>query len=167
MRAGYPHPIIIKMEKIVCLFICVIIAFAFSSCKKGEASGVITDSGGVTGQTQTGDGTAVSSDKSKETKETTKKSKKNATVSTTTPMPETKAKDAVGISSREALEKMSDFYGSAYHVEQKDKKGNIQNYEVRDNLGNLYAKVEVNLKTSDAKEIIEHSGEINTFNLLV
>ncbi len=153
------------MKKIICVSICVIIAFAFASCKKGATKGVITDSGGVTGQTQSSDVSAVSSAQS--TTEEKKDEKETTKESTTTPMPSTKAEEAIPISKDEALERLSEFYGSAYKVKEAEKKGDIQHYKVFDNAGNLYAKLEVNLKNSDVKETIEHSGEINQFNLLV
>ena len=147
------------MKKIVLIMLCFAIAFAFASCKKDNASGIITDSKGVSQQS--------SSDTSAVSKAESGDEKSETTVSTTTPMPTTKAKDAIPISADEAYKRLSEFYGSAYHVEEKELKDDIQHYEVRDNQGNLYSKLEVNLKNSDVKETIEHSGEVNEFNLLV
>ena len=155
------------MKKLITIILSVVLVFAFASCKKSETNGVITDSGGVSQSSENGEASSVSSaDENKseqETKETTKKAKET----TTTPMPTTGAKDAISISAEDAYKRLSDFYGKAYHVEEKEKQDDIQHYEVRDNMGNLYAKLEVNLKTSDVKETVEHSGEVNTFNLLV
>ena len=138
--------------------LCFAVLFAFASCKKADAGGIITDSGGVS-QNSFSEASATS--------EAQENSDEKTTVSTTTPMPTTKAKDAIPISAEEALKRLSEFYGSAYSVEEKELKDDIQHYEVRDKKGNLYSKLEVNLKTSDVKETIEHSGEVNEFNLLV
>ena len=162
------------MKKTISLLLCVAVAFAFVSCKNNSAGEEKSNT--VTSQTTVENTTTAAVSKPDETitettgkakKNKTKKSKKKTTESTTTPMPKTNAKEAVSISRDDALQRLKDFYGSAYHVEEKEKKGNIQHYEVRDNMGNLYAKLEVNLKTSDAKETVLHSGEVNEFNLLV
>ena len=142
------------MKKIISIMLCFAILFAFASCKKADTKGVITDSGGVS-QNSGSEASAVS------------EAENETTESTTTPMPTTQAKDSIPISAEDALKRLSEFYGSAYSVEEKELKDNIQHYEVRDKKGNLYSKLEVNLKTSDVKETIEHSGEVNTFNLLV
>ena len=167
------------MKKTICLIICVTIAFAFASCKNGankttqdnssteystlESTEATTESTEVS-DTTAKNGEAKSDTTDKNSKEKTSKKKKKAT---TEEENEEDYEGSIPISREEALEVLSQFYGDAYNVEQKKQKGDIQYYEVRDNKGNLYAKVEVNLKNSDAKEIVEHSGEEYKFNLLV
>ena len=158
------------MKRILALILCLAIIPVFASCKKDNANGIITDSGGVSQQSESGEASAVSSadesGKADNKKESTTKDSAT-TESTTTPMPETSEKDSIPISSDEAFKRLCEFYGNAYTVEQKELKGDIQHYEVRDSKGNIYSEIEVNLKNSDAKETIVHSKEVNKFNLLV
>ena len=191
------------MKKIICLMLCLICAFAFTSCRnetaevntEKETSAQSASDVSVTQQNKTdkqnnvgadsdsnsssasenktsaaskGESSSASESEAKNVSENkTKAKEKTSDTSTTTSMPSTKAQEAIPISSEEALKLLSGFYGKAYAVEEKEKQGDIQYYEVYDKHKNLYAKVEVNLKNSDTKETIEHSGEVNTFNLLV
>ncbi|MBR4240751.1 MAG: hypothetical protein IKR97_00850 [Eubacterium sp.] len=153
------------MKKVISIFLCAAVLFAFTSCKKDSANGIITDSGGVSQQSESGEASAVSS--ADESGKADNKKESTTKESTTTPMPETSEKDSIPISSDEAFKRLCEFYGNAYTVEQKELKGDIQHYEVRDSKGNIYSEIEVNLKNSDAKETIVHSKEVNKFNLLV
>ena len=156
------------MKKLLAIMLCAVIAFAFAACKNDETEGIKTDSGGVSQQSGDASSETSEADSKGATGAQSGSEEKDVSLpSTTTPMPSTEAKDAIPISVDDATLRLSKFYGSAYHVEEKVEKNSVMYYEVRDNLGNLYAKVEVNLKTSDAKETVEHSGEVNTFNLLV
>ena len=149
------------MKKVICLILCISAVLAFSSCKKGNED-VTTTQTEQTSQvvsTTNSSTTAPSTEKQSTTEKTTEK--------TTTPMPSTKASEAVPITVNEALDRLSSFYGAAYNVNATVKEGNIQYFKITDKKDNLYARVEVNLKTSDAKETIEHSGEVNEFNLSV
>ena len=169
------------MKKILCVLLCVALAFCFISCKNGaESSGkkenttyyseYSTNANGQVKPVSSTDNNKneTNTDKSKnKASEKTNNNSKKTKQTTTTPMPKTNAKEAVSISRDDALKRLKNFYGSAYQVEEKEKKGSIQHYEVSDSVGNLYARVEVNLKTSDVKETVVHSGEVNEFNLLV
>jgi hypothetical protein len=146
------------MKRIVSILLCFSAAFAFVSCAKKPEVDITTS---TTAQATTAATTLTT------TTATTETSTETTTVSTTTPMPSTKADEAVPISVNEALDRLTEFYGAAYDVNASVKEDNIQYFKVTDKQGNLYARVEVNLKTSDAKETVEHSGEVNEFNLLV
>ncbi len=151
------------MKKTICLLLCVAMAFCVSSCKKGSDN----KNGNANSTAVSSEAESSANSNNTNNNQNSNNPKNNSKESTTTPMPKTKASEAVSISQDDALKKLSDFYGSAYHVEETKKKGSVQHYEVRDNTGNLYAKLEVNLKTSNAKETVVHSGEVNEFNLLV
>ena len=153
------------MKKVICIILCISAMLAFASCKKGgeEATTSATSQTEVSTTTAENATTAATTQKQTTTETTTKKT----TQKTTTPMPSTKASEAVPITVNEALDRLSNFYGSAYNVNATVKEGDIQYFKITDKKENLYARVEVNLKTSDAKETIEHSGEVNVFNLSV
>ena len=141
-------------------------AVAFAACRKG------TEEVSTTAPEESTAAVAVTSEvaattEAAATTQTTTKSNDTTTKKATTKSQTTKAEEAIPISVNEALDKLDEFYGSAYNVNATVREGDIQYFRVTDIKENLYARVEVNLKTSDAKETIEHSGEVNEFNLSV
>ena len=142
-------------------------AVAFAACKKGTegvsttAPESTTSAVEATTQAATTEASATTQATTKSSNTTTNKAKE------TTKSQTTKAEEAIPISVNEALDKLGEFYGGAYNVNATVREGDIQYFRVTDKKENLYARVEVNLKTSDAKETIEHSGEVNEFNLSV
>jgi len=164
------------MKKFICLMLCLICALAFVSCQKKSTEGITEKETSAVSTSDVSEASQKKSDKQKESTaasagESANNKKKTTTsassTTTATPMPSTEANEAIPISVEEALEMLSNFYGRAYTVEKKGKKGDIQFFEVYDKHKNLYAKLEVNLKNSNVIETIEHSGEVNMFNLLV
>lgn len=141
---------------------------AFASCKKGtEDAKTATTVPKSTMQstksipTTKAQESAAASSTEKQT--TSEKSKEQTTSQKTT----AKAKETVPITVNEALDRLSSFYGSAYNVNATVKEGFVQYFKITDKKDNLYARVKVDLKTSKATETIEHSGEVNEFNLSV
>jgi len=139
------------MKKIICLILCLLFALSFVSCKNIASK-------------KAGDNTAQNTSSSAQGAEG---KTEGSSVSTTTPMPTTKKRDAVSISSDDALTRLSEFYGAAYKVSEKEQKDGILYLEAHDINGNLYSEIEVELDTANVKETIVHSGEVNEFNLLV
>ena len=81
-----------------------------------------------------------------------------------------KAKQTTGdgaLTSDEALEELSYFYGSLYTVEKTGEKDGVSEYKVTDKYGKEYAKVSVNLSDGYATETVTGTGEVNKVNLLV
>ena len=139
------------MKKVICLILCFSCLFVFASCKNTASKNAGENS------------TQNTSSSAQGTEEKTESS----SVYATTPMPSTKKRNAVSISSDDALTRLSEFYGAAYKVVEKEEKDGILYLEAYDINGNLYSKIEVNLENSNVKETIVHSGEVNEFNLLV
>ena len=146
------------------------VLFAFSACKKEETetTTAVSEISSTSQKAQEQTSQNVSqTEESETTPSTTEKKTEKKTQKTTTQMPSTKANEAIPITVNEALDRLSDFYGSAYDVNASVKEGDYQYFKVTDKKGNKYAQVKVNLKTSDAEETIEHTKEVNYFNLLV
>lgn len=161
------------MKKYVCIVLCIFSALIFTSCKNSAEITASTKEG--VSATEQGDKNETSSSSANETSQkpsqasdkeekTTSQARSENESTSQKPREQT---DSIPISIDEALDKLRDFYGAAYDVSATEKDGSVQRYEVKDKKQNLYAVVEVNLETSDAKEKIIHSDEINEFNLSV
>ena len=154
--------------------LCISAVLVFSSCKNGGEDITTTTAAASTepaSVSQTvpstaaaqsdADNTSASQTESGSTSEAASASAKN----NTTTAPSTRAAETIPITVNQALDRLSEFYGGAYDVNATVQENGIQYFKITDKQGNLYARVEVNLRTSDAKETVEHSGEVNEFNL--
>lgn len=162
------------MKKTLCTLLCICALLMFASCHNGEGDITTTAATEQTSQTQSESTSKKDETTTKaDTSETTGTTAYSTTAPSTTKKkepastPSTKANEVIEITVNQALDRLSEFYGSAYDVNATVKENSIQYFKITDKKGNLYARVEVNLKTSDAKETIEHSGEVNEFNLAV
>ena len=154
------------MKKTICIVLCIAAMFAFVSCKKDGGQEETTIS--TTAQSETVSTTQKPAEPSTTKEQSTSQTTTEKTTDKTTKKePSTKENEAIPITVNEAIDSLTEFYGAAYKVHATVKEGSIQYFKITDTQDNLYARVEVNLKTSDAKETIEHSGEVNEFNLSV
>ena len=155
------------MKKAICIILCVSAVLAFASCKKGgeDVSTTAPSQSAVQEQTSSTAAPVQSSASSEEKttqaekagEKTTEKSAEKTTAQST------RENEATPVTVNRALDWLEEFYGGAYNVNATIKEGNIQYFKITDKQGNLYARVEVNLKTSHGKEKVSHSGEENEF----
>lgn len=147
------------------LAVCCGVGFASCSADKTEETTVSVTSTTLEqsteqSQTQT---TAVTEETTEATTEqtTTEKDTTSQKAKTTT-----KYKGETSISVNQALNVLTDMYGSKYDVNGTVQEDEYYYFSVTDKKGNKYASVKVNLKTADAEETITNTGEINKYNLL-
>lgn len=109
---------------------------------------------------------STTADETTQTTQTTQSTTEKKT--TTTKKTTTKQKSSdndTSISLNEALNVLSDFYGTAYDVNATVVEDGYQYFAIYDKKGTKYASVKVNLSTSDAIETIIATGETYEFNL--
>lgn len=159
-----------NLKKLICTGLVIAMCFSFAACKQNTAEDETT-SDTTAAQTTAGNATQNSSESTSEV-ETTEKASTSTTAEnkTTKKSPSTTKKQSsdydTSISLNEALDVLSDFYGSDYNVNATVVEDGWQYFSVIDKKGSKYASVRVNLNTSDAVETIIATGETNEYNLL-
>lgn len=146
------------------LALCSCLAFASCSADKTEETTVSSTTATTmqtTQQIQT-QATAVTEDTTETVKQTTTEKETTSKKAKTTG----KYKGETNISVNEALNVLSNMYGSKYDVNGTVQEDEYYYFSITDKKGNKYASVKVNLKTADAEETITNTGEVNKYNLL-
>ena len=160
-----------RMKKIICIMLCISAVLVFSSCKNGggevTTTAAATEPASVSRTVPSTEPDESEAENTSSVQTTADSTTEAPTEDKTTTAPSTRAAESIPITVNQALDRLSEFYGGAYEVNATVKENGIQYFKITDKQGNLYARVEVNLKTSDAKETIVHSGEVNEFNLSV
>lgn len=75
--------------------------------------------------------------------------------------------DPNGLTTEQAAEILTDFYGTTYRVNAAEYDNGYQSFNITDKKGNAYATVKVELASGKATETIIQTNEVNEYNLLV
>lgn len=155
-----------RIMYIACCVLALFCCLAFASCSADKTEETTVSSTTATTmqttqqiQTQT---TAVTKDTTETVKQTTTEKETTSKKAKTTG----KYKGETNISVNEALNVLSNMYGSKYDVNGTVQEDEYYYFSITDKKGNKYASVKVNLKTADAEETITNTGEVNKYNLL-
>lgn len=149
------------------------ISFAACSSKADEteltetlspATESTADTGTKAGTSDSDEAETIQSSTEKTTEAATEKKNTTTTKKTTA---KARGSDDTSISLNEALDVLTDFYGSTYNVNATVVEDGWQYFSVTDKRGTKYASVKVDLSTADAVETIIATGEVNEYNLLV
>lgn len=153
-------------KKIICVLLTIAVCISFAACRQNtkKEESTSSDTTQTTSEVQSttekvSDTTTKAAESTTTTKETTSKKKSSTTKKKTSDYD-------TSISLNEALNVLSDFYGSTYNVNATIVEDGWQYFAVIDKKGEKYATVKVNLSTSDAVETIVATGETNEYNLL-
>ncbi|MFR5874963.1 MAG: hypothetical protein ACLUFN_00580 [Eubacterium sp.] len=160
--------------KLISLAIAVTICIGFSACSASKNDEQNTESTSIAQATESttnenstsniAESSTIEDITSETTESTTAKKK-----TTTTKKSSVKDKGSdydTSISLNEALNVLTDFYGSTYNVNATIEEDGWQYFAVYDKKGTKYASVKVKLSTAEAVETIIDTGEKNEYNLL-
>lgn len=154
------------MKKTLSILICIVVVIALTACSKQSNTNTTTQVTTTAQQTTAATtlsttATTESTTSSTTAEQTTKKQSTTKKKSTTT-----QQNGEMSISVNEALDVLTNYYGSTYNVNGTVQEDNYYYFSVVDKKGVKYASVKVNLNNADATETVIATGETYDFNLL-